>query len=211
MASVLKRGNAFANVVALLALTVSLSGGAYAAVTINGSDIQQRSIPGNRLKLDTVTGLEIKESSLSGYSDSRRVRFEATITNGSLEKQVLKLGSLSLSFRCMGDGNWRLSGSTAASGAAGYDLNAVLTEQGRTDNQVSLDGGLLSSSPGYIFEAGNDNGHYDRAVGTLVYNSDAARETIAVQFAVYHQHTRPNATDVTNYCNLAGTATRASY
>jgi hypothetical protein len=53
-----------ANVVAYLALFVALGGGAYAASHINGKTIKKGSIPGNRLKKDGVTGVQVKESTL---------------------------------------------------------------------------------------------------------------------------------------------------
>jgi hypothetical protein len=56
-----------AMVVASLALAVALGGTAFAgpvARLISGSTIKPRSLPGNRLKNDTLTGKQIKESSL---------------------------------------------------------------------------------------------------------------------------------------------------
>jgi hypothetical protein len=59
-----------ATVLASLALVVALGGTAFAgpvarlAKLISGSTIKPRSIPGNRLKNDTLTGKQIKESSL---------------------------------------------------------------------------------------------------------------------------------------------------
>jgi hypothetical protein len=59
-----------AMVVASLALAVALGGTAFAGPVarlgkmINGSTIKPRSIPGNRLRNDTLTGKQIKESSL---------------------------------------------------------------------------------------------------------------------------------------------------
>src|SRR5437763_13456844 len=53
-----------ATVVAYLALFVALGGSGYAAVTINGSQLKNRSVAGKKLKKDTLTGSEIKESKL---------------------------------------------------------------------------------------------------------------------------------------------------
>src|SRR5262245_31333342 len=50
--------------IALLALVVALSGVSYAAVMINGRDIQKGSMPGNRLKTDTVGGSQVNEAKL---------------------------------------------------------------------------------------------------------------------------------------------------
>jgi hypothetical protein len=67
-----------AMVVASLALVVALGGTAFAgpvarlAKMISGSTIKPRSIPGNRLKNDTLTGKQIKESSLGSVPTARR-------------------------------------------------------------------------------------------------------------------------------------------
>jgi hypothetical protein len=50
--------------VALLALFVALGGTGYAAIKVNGKNIQNRSIAGKKLKKDTLTGREIQESKL---------------------------------------------------------------------------------------------------------------------------------------------------
>jgi hypothetical protein len=51
-------------VISLLALFVALGGVGYAASTINGASIKNRSIAGKKLKKDTVTGTEINEAKL---------------------------------------------------------------------------------------------------------------------------------------------------
>jgi hypothetical protein len=54
----------FANLIALLALFITLGSGVYAASKIHGSQFKRESIPGNRLKSDAVTGATLSESSL---------------------------------------------------------------------------------------------------------------------------------------------------
>jgi hypothetical protein len=53
-------------VVALIALVIAMGGSAYAAVraTINGSELQNRSVAGIKLERQTVTGAEINKSEL---------------------------------------------------------------------------------------------------------------------------------------------------
>ena len=53
-----------ANAVAYLALFCALGGTTYAATQINGKAIKKHSLPGNRLKKNTVTGKQVNESSL---------------------------------------------------------------------------------------------------------------------------------------------------
>lgn len=54
----------YANVIGTLAVFVALSGTATAAVTISGASIKDRSIPHKKVVLNTLTGAEIKESTL---------------------------------------------------------------------------------------------------------------------------------------------------
>jgi hypothetical protein len=52
------------SVLALIALFVALGGVSYAAVTINGKNIQNNSIPGKKLKNGAVTNKKVKAASL---------------------------------------------------------------------------------------------------------------------------------------------------
>ena len=61
----LRRRLSYANVMSTLAVFIALGGSSYAAYTINGSAIKKRSIPGNRLRHNTLTGVQIKESRLA--------------------------------------------------------------------------------------------------------------------------------------------------
>jgi hypothetical protein len=53
-----------ANVMATIAVFLALGGGALAASKLNGSRIKNRTIVGQKLKVDTLTGTEIDESKL---------------------------------------------------------------------------------------------------------------------------------------------------
>lgn len=64
MFAAVRRGVTFSNVVALLALFVALGGTAYAVKKLNGRDIVANSIPGTKLKRDTLGGREINEAKL---------------------------------------------------------------------------------------------------------------------------------------------------
>ena len=54
----------YANVMSTVAVFIALGGSSYAAVTLSGSDIKHRSIPATKMKRNTLTGLEIRESRL---------------------------------------------------------------------------------------------------------------------------------------------------
>jgi hypothetical protein len=63
----------YANVVASLALFVALGGSAYAVSKIDGSALVNRSVAGKKLKADTVTGREIRESTLGACPAGTRI------------------------------------------------------------------------------------------------------------------------------------------
>jgi hypothetical protein len=60
-----------ATVVAYLALFAALGGGAYAATTINGKQLVDRSVAGKKLKKSTVTGFEVNENTLDKVGSAK--------------------------------------------------------------------------------------------------------------------------------------------
>jgi hypothetical protein len=61
----LRHGLTYANVVSTLCLFMLLGGGAYASGLIDGGHLRKRSVSASKLKLNSLTGNEIKESSLA--------------------------------------------------------------------------------------------------------------------------------------------------
>jgi hypothetical protein len=61
----IRGGLSFANVIALLALFIALGGTVYAASKIDGKTIEKASMPGNRVKPDSLKGKQIKEAKLA--------------------------------------------------------------------------------------------------------------------------------------------------
>lgn len=55
----------YANVMSTLAVFIALGGSSYAAYSINGNAIKNRSIAGLKLRHNTLTGSQIRESSLA--------------------------------------------------------------------------------------------------------------------------------------------------
>jgi hypothetical protein len=61
----------YANVTASLALFLALTGAGYAAGRIQGSQLAKRSVAGVKLKRDTITGREVRESRLGMVRSAR--------------------------------------------------------------------------------------------------------------------------------------------
>ena len=61
----------YANVTASLALFLALTGAGYAAGRIHGSELEARSVAGKKLKRNTVTRREVRESSLRVVPEAR--------------------------------------------------------------------------------------------------------------------------------------------
>jgi hypothetical protein len=61
----------YANVMSTLAVFIALGGSSYAAFTINGSSIKNRSISAQKLRHNTLTGREIRESRLARVPRAR--------------------------------------------------------------------------------------------------------------------------------------------
>ena len=62
----------YANVMSTLAVFIALGGSSYAALTINGAAIKNRSITGTKLRPNTLTGRHIKESRLARVPRAKR-------------------------------------------------------------------------------------------------------------------------------------------
>jgi hypothetical protein len=87
----------YANVVSTLSLFIVLGGGAYAAATIDGADLQARSVPATKVKRDALTGAEIKESTLQRVPDAARVAGSAPSAFLRASRVASGLGSLTTS------------------------------------------------------------------------------------------------------------------
>jgi hypothetical protein len=160
-------------VVALIALFVALGGSGYAAVKINGSQIEDRSIDGNKIKRDTVTGTEVRESKLKNIVASgaategtvrrfayagpaprnilffRGISINASCTNGDLEVRVRSISP----FR---PGQLQTaSTSTTATGATAFNERVrAFTDGGAIDILPARDNNQLGHTE--IFRSGED-------------------------------------------------------
>lgn len=73
----------YANVMATIAVFIALGGSAYAASKINGKAIKVKSIPGNRLKPNTVTGAQVNESTLAQVPSAVQANMATTATSAA--------------------------------------------------------------------------------------------------------------------------------
>jgi hypothetical protein len=114
-----------AMVVALVALFVALGGTGYAAVQLNGKNLKGRSVAGVKLKRNTLTGAEIRESRLGAVPNARN----ATRLDGRSPDDFLPAGGTAANASHLG-------------GLAPSDYLSV----GGTAANASLLGGLPASS-----------------------------------------------------------------
>jgi hypothetical protein len=77
----------YANVVATLALFVALGGSSYAALTITGKNVRDRSLTGKELKRNSLTGRQIREGRLGAVP---RARNSARVGGLTAQRLLLK-------------------------------------------------------------------------------------------------------------------------
>jgi hypothetical protein len=82
----LRKRLTYANVMSTLAVFIALGGSSYAAFTINGATIKNRTIAGKKLRHNTLTRTQIKESRLSRVPRAKRAD-----TLGGLSAADLKI------------------------------------------------------------------------------------------------------------------------
>lgn len=118
MISAFRQRLSYANVTATLALFIALGGSSYAALTITGDDVKNRSLTYRDLKGDTLGGDRIKESRLG---EVRRARNADRLNGVSAARLLVRCpdGTEPVSDVCV---------ETAARGPAPYRTAAVICE-----------------------------------------------------------------------------------
>lgn len=91
MRTTLRHRLTYANVTATLALFVALGGSSYAAVTINGRSIENRSIAAKKLKRNTITGREVRESRLRVPEARIAHKLRGSLATGDLTADELRI------------------------------------------------------------------------------------------------------------------------
>jgi hypothetical protein len=162
--------------IALIALFVALGGTVYAGSKISGKSIKKGSEPGNRIKRDTITGRQVKESSLGEVPKAANATVGAPLAYG----RVIDPGTGALA-----NGAVNLT-SSKANTAGRYCF--TVTDGSPTNVQVTIDWdkspfnpsaqASLPAEPVYQCPAGTEF-----SVGT--YNSSSTPEDMGFFVAVW--------------------------
>ena len=216
----------FANVIAMVALFVALGGTVYASTSINGSDINKHSIPGNRLKDNTVTGAQINLSKLgkvpsAATADSATnatnatnaasanavkeiTSFQYAANNGDSGTVVLNdFFGLTLRASCVSGANQGLT-VTAASAASGAVISFSSTWSGSTGGTENNSYGSIGTTPLTIYSptslTSTTNGSVGVgfAIGEIVYSQPTNGDRVSVNWLY-------NSNDDGHDCYWAGT------
>jgi hypothetical protein len=165
-------------IVALIALFAALSGGAYAAATIGGSDIingsitgkdiRNGSVPGKKLKRNSVTGRQVKESALGqvpsaedadtlGGQPPTAYESDWVLVQGTAGGATVLAQSGGISAARLGTGQYSVDlGETAVR----RPLGATLNFGGGTGFVSAAPCGGTANNPGGVNCGGvNDNNH----------------------------------------------------
>lgn len=81
----IKQRCTYANVMATLAVFIALGGSSYAAIKIDGRDIRSRSITSGKVKRNTLSGIEIRESSLGRVNRAKSADRVGGVTAAELK------------------------------------------------------------------------------------------------------------------------------
>jgi hypothetical protein len=113
-------------VIAVLALVVALGGTAYAVKQINGSTIKQRSIPGDRIRNNALTGTQINEARLGRVNEAR---------NATNSKFALRSSAADSAANALNAGNASALGGNPASAFQGRIRWALVSGLGAVIDQ----------------------------------------------------------------------------
>jgi hypothetical protein len=134
-------------VIGALALVVALGGTAYAASKVNGHNIVKHSIAGNRLKNNTLTGSQIKESKLGTVPTAKTANTATKATTATTAKTVNGNSVSTFSFTVADNGAFQTAGvpGGVVSGDCGSGgVNLDLTGATDTGESYVVEGGDVS-------------------------------------------------------------------
>jgi hypothetical protein len=141
--------------IAVLALVVALGGSAYAVRQINGATIKVRSIPGNRIANNALTGTQINEARLGRVNEAK---------NATNSKFALRSSVADSAANALNAGN--------ASALGGFPQSAF---QARIRWAIVNSSGAVLDQSGGIAAAGHSGNTY-----LLDFGADLARKVLLV-------------------------------
>jgi hypothetical protein len=144
--------------IAVLALVVALGGSAYAVRQINGATIKVRSIPGNRIANNALTGTQINEARLGRVNEAK---------NATNSKFALRASAADSAANALNAGN---AGNASALG--GFPPSAF---QARIRWAIVNSSGAVLDQSGGIAAAGHSGNTY-----LLDFGADLARKVLLV-------------------------------
>jgi hypothetical protein len=140
--------------IAVLALVVALGGSAYAVSRINGSAIKRRSIPGDRIRNNALTGTEINKARLGRVNEAK---------NATNSKFALRASAADSAANALNAGSARSADTLAGSPPTAFQGRIRWALVNASGTVVDQSGGIASptvhSSSTYVIDFGADLSH----------------------------------------------------
>jgi hypothetical protein len=142
--------------IAVLALVVALGGSAYAVSQINGSTIKRRSIPGDRIRNNALTGAQINEARLGRVNEAK---------NATNSKFALRASAADSAGNALNAGSARSADTLAGSPPSAFQGRIRWAVVNASGTVVDQSGGIASpavhtgGSSTYVIDFGADLSH----------------------------------------------------
>jgi hypothetical protein len=142
--------------IAVLALVVALGGSAYAVSQINGSTIKRRSIPGDRIRNNALTGAQINEARLGRVNEAK---------NATNSKFALRASAADSAGNALNAGSARSADTLAGSAPSAFQGRIRWAVVNASGTVVDQSGGIASpavhtgGSSAYVIDFGGDLSH----------------------------------------------------
>ena len=142
--------------IAVLALVVALGGSAYAVSQINGSTIKRRSIPGDRIRNNALTGAQINEARLGRVNEAK---------NATNSKFALRASAADSAGNALNAGSARSADTLAGSPPSAFQGRIRWAIVNASGTVVAQSGGIASpaahtgGSSTYVIDFGADLSH----------------------------------------------------
>ena len=140
--------------IAVLALVVALGGSAYAVSQINGSTIKRRSIPGDRIRNNALTGAQINEARLGRVNEAK---------NATNSKFALRASAADSAGNALNAGSARSADTLAGSPPSAFQGRIRWAVVNASGTVVDQSGGIASpavhTGSTYVIDFGADLSH----------------------------------------------------